>query len=132
MLDALQALTPGNGPATAPTPWDIALVSVAPLTKREAARAAATAKAAAESSDRAGRGDEAGGGSVTFGKLTEQTLAYFAQAGDTEARARDVAPALGRDTDSRSVNAVRSTLDRLVGASRVQRAGRGLYRAVMP
>ncbi|MGY5051217.1 hypothetical protein ACWDE0_37335 [Streptomyces sp. 900105755] len=52
--------------------------------------------------------------------------------GRTEVRARDVASALGRGTDSGSVNTVRSTLDRLVGASRVQRAGRGLYRAVMP
>jgi hypothetical protein len=64
-----------------------------------------------------------------YGRLTEQILEYFAQAGDVDVRARDVAAALGRDTDSGSINAVRSTLDRLVGASRIGRAGRGLYRA---
>ncbi|MEU5256220.1 hypothetical protein [Streptomyces longwoodensis] len=65
----------------------------------------------------------------TYGKLTEQILEYFASVPGTEVRARDVAAALGRDTDSGSINAVRSTLDRLVGASRIHRAGRGLYRA---
>ncbi|MDT6985326.1 hypothetical protein ACFSUJ_33360 [Streptomyces lusitanus] len=64
-----------------------------------------------------------------YGKLTEQILEYFAGLPDTAVRARDVAAALGRDTDSGSINAVRSTLDRLVGASRIRRAGRGLYRA---
>ncbi|MEU5597783.1 hypothetical protein [Streptomyces sp. NPDC020298] len=72
--------------------------------------------------------DEAGG-QQKYGKLTEQILDYFAGAGDTDVRARDVAEALGRATDSGSINAVRSTLDRLVGTSRIQRAGRGLYRA---
>jgi hypothetical protein len=37
--------------------------------------------------------------------------------------------ALGRDADSASIDAVRSTLDRLVGTSRIRRTGRGLYRA---
>ena len=64
-----------------------------------------------------------------YGKLTEQILDFFAGAGDTDVRARDVAEALGRATDSGSINAVRSTLDRLVGTSRIRRAGRGLYRA---
>ncbi|MER6923773.1 hypothetical protein ABT314_33270, partial [Streptomyces spiralis] len=64
-----------------------------------------------------------------YGKLTEQILAYFAEVADTDVRARDVAAALGRDTDSGSINAVRSTLDRLVGTSRIRRVGRGLYRA---
>ncbi|MFI8536219.1 hypothetical protein ACIGMX_38975 [Streptomyces aquilus] len=59
-------------------------------------------------------------------------LPYFAQAGDTEIRARDVASALGRDTDSGSISAVRGSLDRLVDTSRVQRAGRELYCAVTP
>ncbi|MGY4923682.1 hypothetical protein [Streptomyces sp. 900105755] len=131
-LDALQALMPGANPAAAPSPRDPAHVSVPSPAKPEAARAAATAEAAAEPPATAVRSDEAGDGGTTYGKLTEQILAYFAQAGDTEVRARDVASALGRDTDSGSINAVRSTLDRLVGASRVQRAGRGLYRAVMP
>ncbi|MEU1232273.1 hypothetical protein [Streptomyces sp. NPDC005828] len=71
----------------------------------------------------------ANGGDHTYGKLTEQVLAYLSQVGDTDVRARDVATALGRDTDSGSINAIRSTLDRLVGASRVERTGRGLYRA---
>lgn len=68
-------------------------------------------------------------GHKKYGKLTEQIMEYFAEVGDVDVRARDVAAALGRDTDSGSINAVRSTLDRLVGTSRVQRAGRGLYRA---
>jgi hypothetical protein len=68
-------------------------------------------------------------GQKQYGKLTEQIMEYFAGIGDVDVRARDVAAALGRDTDSGSINGVRSTLDRLVGASRVQRTGRGLYRA---
>ncbi|MFF7680430.1 hypothetical protein [Actinacidiphila glaucinigra] len=64
-----------------------------------------------------------------YGRLTEQIMDFFERSGDTEVRARDVAAALGRDGDSGSINAVRSTLDRLVGTSRVDRAGRGLYRA---
>ncbi|WP_419664753.1 hypothetical protein [Streptomyces sp. 2-1] len=68
----------------------------------------------------------------TYGKLTEQTLDYLSQVGDADVRARDVATALGRATDSGSINAIRSTLDRLVGTSRVQRTGRGLYRAQQP
>ncbi|MFD7401917.1 hypothetical protein ACFV7R_04430 [Streptomyces sp. NPDC059866] len=66
----------------------------------------------------------------TYGRLTEQILDYFAKVGDTDVRARDVAVALGRATDSGSINAIRSTLDRLVGASRIRRTGRGLYRAL--
>ncbi|WP_406425707.1 hypothetical protein [Streptomyces sp. NBC_01589] len=64
-----------------------------------------------------------------YGRLTEQIMEYFARIGDTDVRARDVAVALGRGTDSGSINAVLSTLDRLVGTSRVRRSGRGLYRA---
>ncbi|GCD99180.1 hypothetical protein [Embleya hyalina] len=67
-----------------------------------------------------------------YGKLTEQIMEYFSAVSDVDVRARDVAAALGRDTDSGSINAVRSTLDRLVGTSRVQRTGRGLYRARKP
>ncbi|MEV5383671.1 hypothetical protein [Streptomyces sp. NPDC052721] len=68
-------------------------------------------------------------GKRTYGKLTEQILEYLSQAGYVDVRARDVAAALGRDTDNGSINAVRSALDRLVGTSRVRRTGRGLYRA---
>ncbi|MGW5430373.1 hypothetical protein ACWET9_24645 [Streptomyces sp. NPDC004059] len=68
-------------------------------------------------------------GEKKYGRLTEQIMEYFAAAGDADVRARDVAAALGRDSDSGSINAVRSTLDRLVGASRIRRTGRGLYRA---
>ncbi|MFJ2950851.1 hypothetical protein ACIO8H_24895 [Streptomyces sp. NPDC087226] len=68
-------------------------------------------------------------GQKKYGRLTEQILDYFATVGDTDVRARDVAAALGRDTDSGTINAVRSTLDRLVGTSRIRRSGRGLYRA---
>lgn len=63
-----------------------------------------------------------------YGGLTEQVMAYFTKVGDVDVRARDVAAALDRDADSGSINAVRSTLDRLVASSRLQRAGRGLYR----
>ncbi|MFE0632269.1 hypothetical protein ACFW3D_35625 [Streptomyces sp. NPDC058864] len=66
-----------------------------------------------------------------YGRLTEQILEYLATTSGSEVRARDVAAALGRDENAGSINAVRSTLDRLVGASRVQRAGRGLYRAAV-
>ncbi|WP_447035488.1 hypothetical protein [Streptomyces sp. DSM 118878] len=65
----------------------------------------------------------------SYGRLTEQIMDYFARVGGDDVRARDVAAALGRDTDSGNINAVRSTLDRLVGASRIERTGRGLYRA---
>ncbi|MEU2282527.1 hypothetical protein ABZ614_11440 [Streptomyces sp. NPDC013178] len=64
-----------------------------------------------------------------YGRLTEQILDFFATTKGASVRARDVAAALGRDTDAGSINAVRSTLDRLVGSSRIQRAGRGLYRS---
>ncbi|MET8329448.1 hypothetical protein [Streptomyces sp. NPDC005181] len=68
-------------------------------------------------------------GQKKYGKLTEQIMEHFAEVGDVDVRARDVAAALGRDSDSGSINGVRSTLDRLVSTSRVQRTGRGLYRA---
>lgn len=68
--------------------------------------------------------------SRNYGKLTEQILEYFTSAGDVDVRAREVAAALGRDADSGSINAVRSTLDRLVGSSRIRRSGRGLYRVM--
>ncbi|MFD5572562.1 hypothetical protein [Streptomyces cadmiisoli] len=68
-------------------------------------------------------------GQKTYGRLTEQIMEYFDGVGDVDVRARDVAAALGRDTDSGSINGVRSTLDRLVGSSRIRRTGRGLYRA---
>ncbi|MDX3234090.1 hypothetical protein PV392_00010 [Streptomyces sp. ME03-5709C] len=75
------------------------------------------------------RADVPAGAGRTYGRLTGQVMDFLDRAGDAEVRARDVAAALGRDGDSGSVNAVRSTLDRLVAASRVDRAGRGLYRA---
>ncbi|WP_033324232.1 hypothetical protein [Streptomyces yerevanensis] len=125
-LDALQALMPGTGPAATPP----GLVDAPSPAKPKPARATASAAPADEPPAKAGRSDDGDDAGKTYGKLTEQILAYFAEAGDAEVRARDVASALGRDTDSGSINAVRSTLDRLVGASRVQRVGRGLYRAV--
>ncbi|MHA5050621.1 hypothetical protein [Streptomyces sp. SD15] len=81
-----------------------------------------------ENAERAAAGTDMDG-QKKYGKLTEQIMEYFAGVGDVDVRARDVAAALGRDTDSGSINGVRSTLDRLVGTSRVQRSGRGLYRA---
>ncbi|MFF2775961.1 hypothetical protein ACFVU3_13730 [Streptomyces sp. NPDC058052] len=63
------------------------------------------------------------------GGFTEQVIAVLARSPETPMRARDVAQALGRDSSTGAVNAVRSTLDRLVGTSRAARAGRGLYQA---
>ncbi|MFE5597528.1 hypothetical protein ACFQ9B_46015, partial [Streptomyces sp. NPDC056549] len=61
--------------------------------------------------------------------FTEQVIAILARSPETPMRARDVAQALGRDSSVGAVNAVRSTLDRLVATSRAARAGRGLYQA---
>ncbi|WP_351225779.1 hypothetical protein [Streptomyces sp. NPDC002133] len=61
------------------------------------------------------------------GGLTEQVIAVLARHADTPLRARDVAQSIGRDDTTGSINAVRSTLDRLVATSRAHRAGRGLY-----
>ncbi|MEU6704907.1 hypothetical protein [Streptomyces wuyuanensis] len=141
-LSALQALMPEPAGAGAP-------VATAPERRRTAAPAApetATAPSAAatevapEPTTRGRRpkrrqsAEEAAAAADTdrqsgYGRLTEQILEYFATVGDSDVRARDVAAALGRDTDSGTINAVRSTLDRLVGSSRIRRAGRGLYRA---
>ncbi|MEU9450082.1 hypothetical protein [Streptomyces sp. NPDC048277] len=82
-----------------------------------------------ESAGRPAPAGDTADGQKQYGHLTEQVMEYFATAGDVDVRARDVAAALGRDSDSGSINGVRSTLDRLVGASRIQRTGRGLYRA---
>jgi hypothetical protein len=62
-------------------------------------------------------------------RFTEQVIAVLARHPTTALRARDVAEALGRDESAGSINAVRSTLDRLVGTSRAHRVGKGLYRA---
>ncbi|MEU6459474.1 hypothetical protein [Streptomyces sp. NPDC047065] len=130
-LSALQALMPESvPPAPAARPADVvaevpATAAPAPVPSADEVEDGAGDGARAE--DGSGPGDA--DGSKAYGKLTEQILAYFADAGNTDVRARDVASALGRDTDSGSINAVRSTLDRLVGQSRVRRVGRGLYRA---
>ncbi|MFD7388114.1 hypothetical protein ACFV46_06575 [Streptomyces sp. NPDC059852] len=130
-LSALQALLPESVPtASAARPGDVvaevpATVAPAPMPSSDEAEDGAGPGAHAEDASSAGEAD----GSKSYGKLTEQILAFFAEAGNTDVRARDVASALGRDTDSGSINAVRSTLDRLVGQSRVRRVGRGLYRA---
>ncbi|MFG3158804.1 hypothetical protein ACGFY8_02885 [Streptomyces sp. NPDC048232] len=136
-LGALQALMPESvPPAPAARPADVlaevpATVASAPVPSADEAEdgagAAGDGDRAEDASDAGDAGDAEG--SKSYGKLTEQILAYFADAGNTDVRARDVASALGRDTDSGSINAIRSTLDRLVGQSRVRRVGRGLYRA---
>lgn len=107
---------------------------------------AAAAVSAAGAAEEAGASEETGaaaddataadrnGAAVAagnYGRLTEQILEYLATTGGAEVRAREVAAALGRDESAGSINAVRSTLDRLVGASRVRRAGRGLYGAAV-
>ncbi|MEU8295151.1 hypothetical protein [Streptomyces pseudogriseolus] len=125
-LTALSALL--TDPATGTGPLDEVAqtrgVSPAPEPATDDATPSGTA-----ASDRVRNSRRPKASAQKYGKLTEQILEYFAGLPDTAVRARDVAAALGRDTDSGSINAVRSTLDRLVGASRIDRAGRGLYRA---
>ncbi|MFJ9800525.1 hypothetical protein [Streptomyces wuyuanensis] len=135
-LSALQALMlEPSGATSAPAPGAAAPETAAPPStatevapkptprgrrpkRRQGAGDAAAAAAPADTDRQSG-----------YGRLTEQILEYFATVGDADVRARDVAAALGRDTDSGTINAVRSTLDRLVASSRIRRAGRGLYRA---
>ncbi|MFI9730475.1 hypothetical protein [Streptomyces sp. NPDC052092] len=62
-------------------------------------------------------------------RFTEQVIAVLARDPRVALRARDVAEALGRDESAGSINAVRSTLDRLVATSRARRTGKGLYQA---
>lgn len=132
MLNPAAAASPGTAAAR-----DQAATPVEPRTDIASSEPAnGTTKPARTKKSASGKGAEraAAAGTETdgpkkYGKLTEQIMAYFAEVGDVDVRARDVAAALGRDTDSGSINAVRSTLDRLVGTSRVQRIGRGLYRA---
>ncbi|KUN15507.1 MULTISPECIES: hypothetical protein [Streptomyces] len=124
-LSALQALMPmAASSSAAPVPVDVrATAEPAP---------ADTTEDADTSREKPDHAEAEADGEPKYGKLTEQILKYFAEAADTDVRARDVAAALGRDTDSGSINAVRSTLDRLVGTSRIRRVGRGLYRAAKP
>jgi hypothetical protein len=96
-------------------------------TSADVTRASRQPRGRQEAGKRTSRPDA--GTERTYGRLTEQILDYFARVGDTDVRARDVAAALGRAADSGSINAMRSTLDRLVGTSRIRRTGRGLYRA---
>nr|WP_223244928.1 hypothetical protein [Streptomyces sp. CBMA156] len=129
-LDALQALMSSTGPDSSGTPPRGARAAVPRPTRPAAGPADAPAAAGHEDRDTAPESVDEEGAPKQYGRLTEQILDYFTGAGDVEVRARDVAEALGRATDSGSINAVRSTLDRLVASSRVRRAGRGLYRAV--
>ncbi|MDI9829734.1 hypothetical protein [Streptomyces sp. KAU_LT] len=132
-LGALQALMPesAHASATAGPADDVREVpaTAAPTPVPPADKADDRAGEGSRADDGRDSGPADADGPKAYGKLTEQILAYFAEAGNTDVRARDVASALGRDTDSGSINAVRSTLDRLVGQSRVRRVGRGLYRA---
>jgi hypothetical protein len=128
-LSALQALMPESVPsASAARPADV-VAEVPATTAPVPVPSPDEVKDGADDGDHADDGPGDADGSKSYGKLTEQILAYFAETGNKDVRARDVASALGRDTDSGSINAVRSTLDRLVGQSRVRRVGRGLYRA---
>jgi len=133
---AAQPLGPRRHPAAASRPRsrtgsDTARVAPADATApsrplRREEKAGTGASRSKKASPRKNDADSA------YGQLTEQILTHLSQVGDTDVRARDVATALGRATDSGTINAVRSTLDRLVGTSRVQRTGRGLYRARQP
>ncbi|MFJ5104374.1 hypothetical protein [Streptomyces sp. NPDC088554] len=99
-----------------------------PESKRRPAAKAATAKPAKAVKATAKKADAAAEDDKNSG-LTEQILDVLAKAGSNPVRAREVAQVLGRDETPGSINAVRSTLDRLVGSSRAHRAGRGLYQA---
>ncbi|MFJ4845716.1 MULTISPECIES: hypothetical protein [unclassified Streptomyces] len=135
-LDALRKLMPSAVPDTATIgrPRSAAPSSLVgrytDLTPKSAAEAVKVAPEA-EPGEPGTEGDDDAHATAQpgYGRLTEQILEYLATTDGAEVRARDVAAALGRDANAGSINAVRSTLDRLVGASRAQRAGRGLYRA---
>ncbi|MBC7268586.1 MAG: hypothetical protein H5T76_07640, partial [Streptomyces sp.] len=62
-------------------------------------------------------------------RFTDQVIAVLARDPGAALRARDVAEVLGRAQSAGTINAVRSTLDRLVATSRARRVGRGLYQA---
>lgn len=125
-LGALRDLTQGESAAGTARSTTGAAEMPRPEAARTPAAPARAQRRTSATNRRRRTGDEAERRS--YGRLTDQILEYFATTG-TPVRARDVAAALGRDTDSGSVNAVRSTLDRLVATSRIQRAGRGLYLA---
>ncbi|GAA3712770.1 hypothetical protein [Streptomyces tremellae] len=88
---------------------------------KPAAAKKADTKAEAKAETKGGAKEQASG-------LTRQVLDILADAKGGTVRARDVAKVLGRDGSPGDINAVRSTLDRLVATSRADRAGRGLYR----
>lgn len=113
-----------------------ALPSVAPVTA-----GSAPAEGAPADDPPAGGARDAGERGATDGHLgadlqgrgfTEQVIAVLTGNSGAVLRARDVAEALGRDGTAGSINAVRSTLDRLVATSRAHRVGRGLYQAAVP
>lgn len=89
--------------------------------------AARTAKAPAKAAEKAAKAAEKSEESEQPSGLTRQVLDVLADADGGTVRARDVAKVLGRDGSPGDINAVRSTLDRLVATSRADRAGRGLY-----
>ncbi|MEV7085704.1 hypothetical protein AB0O07_07395 [Streptomyces sp. NPDC093085] len=148
-LNALQALAPA--PGTPDTPLEAEEeagdVVVGVPVAEDRGNAAEEAAAAPEAKRRPVKKKPVAGGGAAKGAarkkkapapaagepagagLTGQILAILDAAGDTPVRARDVAAELGRDGTPGSINAVRSTLDRLVGSSRAHRAGRGLYQA---
>lgn len=97
--------------------------------ERSAVPAEATTRPSASGAGATGAEDGEAESQRSYGRITDQIMEYFAGIGTADVRARDVAAALHRDTDSGSINAVRSTLDRLVATSRLQRTGRGLYSA---
>ncbi|MGQ4513332.1 hypothetical protein [Streptomyces sp. DW26H14] len=108
---AKKAAAKKTGPAKKPTRG----------AKSSAAKPSAAKKPEGKSAAKADDKEQANG-------LTRQVLDILADAKGGTVRARDVAKVLGRDGSPGDINAVRSTLDRLVATSRADRAGRGLYR----
>ncbi|WP_280694801.1 hypothetical protein [Kitasatospora sp. GAS204B] len=62
-------------------------------------------------------------------RLSQDILDHLAQA-PAPLRAGEVNTALGREESRGSINAVRTSLERLAKAAKVERSGRGLYQAV--
>jgi hypothetical protein len=70
-----------------------------------------------EDADRPAPAGDDTDGQKKYGQLTEQMTEYFAAADDVDVRALDMAAALGRDSDSESINGVRRTLERRESAT---------------
>ncbi|GAA2240440.1 hypothetical protein GCM10010430_22360 [Kitasatospora cystarginea] len=111
------AAASGHRPATARKK------AVSPAKSRTAPRRKASARAATTATSEPVPARKRAPG------LSTGVLAYLAEVKEP-VRAAQVAEALGRETTPAGVNAVRTSLERAVKASKAQRTGRGLYQAL--